>query len=157
MPTDYTPSGSSRAFTVPAYADTVDGPTAFKSFADDVDGFLDTVQADVDALEGEVAAINTIATNAQASNYTLVLADAGKLVEMSGGGTLTVPLNSSVAFPVGSQILVLQTGASQVTVAGASTVTVNATPGLKLRTQWSMGTLIKRATDTWVLVGDVVA
>lgn len=157
MPQEYSPAGSSRAYTVPAYADTVDGPTAFKSFADDVDDYLDVVQADVDTLEGTVAAINNIVTNAKAGAHTLILSDSGKLIEMSGGGTLTVPLNSSVPFPVGTQIMVLQTGASQVTVAGASTVTVNGTPGLKMRAQWSFATLIKRATDTWVLVGDTAA
>jgi hypothetical protein len=73
---------------------------------------------------------------------------------MSGGGTLTVPTNASVAFATGTQINILQTGASQVTVGGAG-VTVNATPGLKLRAQWSSATLIKRATDTWALVGDL--
>jgi hypothetical protein len=75
---------------------------------------------------------------------------------MSGGGTLTVPTDASVAFPVGAQINLLQTGASQVTVGGAG-VTINATPGLKLRAQWSSATLIKRATDTWVLIGDLSA
>lgn len=157
MPSEYTPSGSARAFTVPAYADTVDGPVAFRSFADDVDDALDVVAASVTSLEGTVAAINNIVTNAQASNYTLVLGDAGKLIEMSGGGNLTVPLNSNVAFPIGTQIAVLQTGASQVTVVGQSTVTVNSTPGLKLRAQWAFATLIKRGTDTWVLVGDTAA
>ena len=48
-------------------------------------------------------------------------------------------------------------GAGQVTVAGASGVTVNATPGLKFRAQWSGASLIKRSTDGWVLVGDVSA
>jgi hypothetical protein len=66
-------------------------------------------------------------------------------------------LNSSVAFPTGSQINIIQTGAGQVTVAGAGGVTVNATPGLKLRAQWSAATLVKRATDTWVLIGDLSA
>ena len=102
------------------------------------------------------APVVTLATNAQAGAYTLVLTDAGKLVELSGGGTLTVPTNASVAFPIGTQIHILQTGASQVTVGGAG-VTINATPGLKLRAQWSGATLIKRATDTWVLVGDLSA
>lgn len=92
--------------------------------------------------------------NAQAGGYTLVLGDASKLIEMSGGGTLTVPTDASVAFPTGTQISILQTGASQVTV-GGSGVTINGTPGLKLRTQWSSATLIKRATDTWALVGDL--
>jgi hypothetical protein len=95
--------------------------------------------------------------NQQASSYTLVIADSFKMIEMSSGGTLTIPLNSSVAFPVGTAIDILQTGSSQVTIAGASGVTVNATPGLKLRAQWSSATIIKRATDTWVATGDLVA
>jgi hypothetical protein len=90
---------------------------------------------------------------------TPVLADAGKLIETSSGSatTITVPLNSSVSYPVGTQITLLQTGAGQLTVAATGGVTINATPGLKLRAQWSSATLIKRATDTWVLIGDLTA
>jgi len=94
------------------------------------------------------------------TTYTLVLADASnKLVELSNTSaiTVTVPLNSSVAYPVGSQIMLLQTNIGQVTVAGAGGVTVNSNPGLKLRAQWSSATLIKRAENTWVLVGDTTA
>ena len=94
------------------------------------------------------------------TSYTLVLADASnRIVELSNTAaiTVTVPLNSSVAYPVGSQIMLLQTNIGQVTVAGAGGVTVNSNPGLKLRAQWSSATLIKRATDTWVLVGDTTA
>ena len=103
--------------------------------------------------------LSELATSAQNASYTLVLADKGKLVEMSNASAnnLTVPLNSSVAYPVGSQINILQTGAGQTTVVATVGVTINATPGLKLRTQWSSATLIKRATDTWVLLGDLVA
>lgn len=97
------------------------------------------------------------AINAQAGSYTLVMADTNKIVEMSGGGTLTVPLNSSVPFPTASQITILQTGSTQVTIAGAVGVTVNARIGLKLSGQWSAATLFKRATDTWVLMGDTTA
>ena len=100
-----------------------------------------------------------ISTSAQTASYTLVLADKNKLVEMSNASanTLTVPPNSSVAFPVGSQIRVLQTNAGQCTLTAGSGVTINGTPGLKLRTQWASATLIKRATDTWVAVGDLSA
>ena len=100
-----------------------------------------------------------IVTNSTAGAYTLVLGDDGKIVEMNNasGTTLTVPLNSSVAFPIGTQITIIQTGAGQTTVAGAVGVTVNATPGLKLRAQWSGAVLIKSATDTWVLIGDLSA
>jgi len=104
--------------------------------------------------------IINLATNAQTgTTYTSVLDDNGKIVEMNNASanTLTVPLNSSVAYPVGAQINILQTGTGQTTVAATGGVTINATPGLKLRAQWSSATLIKRATDTWVLVGDLSA
>ena len=105
------------------------------------------------------APIITIATNAQAASYTLVLTDQSNLVEISNASanTLTVPLNSSVAFPVGTTITILQTGAGQTTITPTGGVTINGTPGLKLRAQWSSATLIKRATDTWVAIGDLSA
>lgn len=104
---------------------------------------------------------STFTLNAQTgTTYTLVLADAAtKLVTLSNAGSiaLTVPLNSSVAFPVGCTITLAQFGVGQVTVAGAVGVTVNATPGLKLRTQYSTATLIQTATDNWLLAGDISA
>jgi len=89
----------------------------------------------------------------------LVLADKDKLVEMNvaTANNLTVPPNSSVAFPIGTQINVLQTGAGTTTLVAGSGVTVNATPGLILRARWSSVTLIKRGTDTWVAIGDLMA
>jgi hypothetical protein len=103
--------------------------------------------------------ITDTVTNAQTASYTLVLADSGKMIEMgvASANTLTVPPNSSVAFPVGTTLTVLQTGAGQCTLTAGAGVTVNGTPGLKLRTTWSSATLIKRATDTWVALGDMVA
>lgn len=100
-----------------------------------------------------------ISINAQSASYTLVLSDASKMVEINNGSanTLTVPADSSVNFPVGTQISILQTGAGQTTVSNAVGVTVNGTPGLKLRAQWSIATLIKRAANTWVLLGDTAA
>jgi hypothetical protein len=105
------------------------------------------------------APIITIATNAQAASYTLVLTDQSDLVEISNASanTLTVPLNSSVAFPIGTTVTILQTGAGQTTITPTGGVTINGTPGLKLRAQWSSATLIKRATDTWVAIGDLSA
>jgi len=70
---------------------------------------------------------------------------------------LTIPTNSSVAYPVGTTIDIIQTGTGQVTIAGAGGVTVNGTPGLKLRTQWSSATLLKRAENTWLVYGDLTA
>jgi hypothetical protein len=103
--------------------------------------------------------LSDIATNQQTSSYTLVLSDKNKMVEMNVGSAnnVTVPPNSSAAFPVGTQITVLQVGTGQTTVVAGSGVTVNATPGLKLRAQWSSATLVKRATNTWVALGDLQA
>ena len=102
----------------------------------------------------------TLTLNAQSgTTYTLATSDVNKLVELNNASaiTLTIPTNAAVAgFNVGDQINLLQTGAGQVTVGGAG-VTLNGTPGTKLRAQWSSATLIKRATDTWVIVGDLSA
>jgi hypothetical protein len=104
-------------------------------------------------------ASSTLVTNAQAASYTLVLTDKDKLVEMNvaSANNLTVPLNATHAFPIGSQINILQIGAGQTTIAATAGVTINATPGLKLRDRWSSATLIKRAENTWVLIGDLIA
>ena len=94
------------------------------------------------------------------ASYTLSeLSERDTMIEMGSASalTLTVPTNATVAWPIGTSIDILQTGAGQVTIAGAVGVTVNGTPGLKLRTQWSGVTLFKRATDTWVVYGDLTA
>ncbi len=93
-------------------------------------------------------------------SYTLSsLTERDDLIEIGSSYqcTLTVPPESAVNFPIGTSIDVLQTGTGQVTIAAGAGVTVNATPGLKLRTQWSGVTLFKRAADTWVVYGDLTA
>ena len=96
----------------------------------------------------------------KSASYTLsALSERDSLIEMNSGSavTLTIPTNATLALPVGTSIDVLAVGAGAVTIAGAAGVTVNATPGLILRTQWSACTLFKRATDTWVVYGDLKA
>jgi hypothetical protein len=68
-----------------------------------------------------------------------------------------VPTNASDAVPIGRRIDFVQTGAGQVTFAAAAGVTLQATPGLKLRAQFSACSLIKTASDTWILIGDLSA
>jgi hypothetical protein len=101
-----------------------------------------------------------ITTNRQTASYTLVLSDADKLVEMNVGSAnnLTIPLNSSVAFPTGTQILLAQYGAGQTTIVPTSGVTVRSNGGkLKLNVQYSGATLIKIAENEWYLFGDIVS
>lgn len=101
-----------------------------------------------------------LAINAQTgTTYTLVLSDASKLVTLSNSSavTLTVPANSSVAFPVGTVIALAQLGTGLVSIAGASGVTINGTtPGADdLTGQWATASLTKLATDTWLLSGGI--
>jgi hypothetical protein len=139
------------------------GPEPVSNVVDFTSATYDTIKlggiefSDGTQIKQGVPSITTI--NQQAGAYTTVLADRDKLVEVSSasGVTVTIPTNASVAYPVGTSIDILQTNAGQVTIAGAAGVTVNATPGLKLRTQWSSATLFKRATDTWVVFGDLTA
>jgi uncharacterized ubiquitin-like protein YukD len=101
-----------------------------------------------------------VVTNRQTASYTLVLSDADKLVEMNvaSANNLTIPLNSSVAFPTGTQILLAQYGAGQTTIVATSGVTVRSNGGkLKLNVQYSGATLIKIGTDEWYLFGDIAS
>lgn len=102
----------------------------------------------------------TLSINSQSSsNYSLILTDSGKLVEMNSTSpnTITVPLDSFVNCAIGTQINILQAGTGQTTIQGESGVTVNGTPGLNLRAQWSYATIIKRGANNWVVIGDVSA
>jgi hypothetical protein len=101
--------------------------------------------------------INSVTDTYNLSTGGLTLRDTLIECNKATGFTVTIPANSTTAFPVGTSIDLLQVGAGQVTIAGAAGVTVNATPGLKLRAQWSSATLFKRATDTWVVMGDLSA
>lgn len=78
-------------------------------------------------------------------------------VDSSSATTITIPTNANVAFPIGTSIDICQISTGQVTIAGDTGVTVNATPGLKLRAQWSTVTLLKRGTNTWIVYGDLTA
>ena len=98
-----------------------------------------------------------LAFNAQTgTTYTFVLADAGKMVTSSNGSaqTITVPPNSSVAFDIGTQIIVQALGAGVATLAQGSGVTIQSKDSNKaIDGQYAGVTLVKRATDTWSLIG----
>ena len=99
-----------------------------------------------------------VSRNTQIAGYTAVLTDSGKVVTINNASAnnFTIPTNASVAFPIGTQILVAQLGAGQTTITGAG-VTFRFTPGQKLRTTFSSATCIKIDTDEWLLVGDLAA
>lgn len=100
----------------------------------------------------------TITTNTQVASYSLVLTDNGKLILMNvaTANNLTIPLNSSINFPVGTKIDVSSIGAGQTTILAAGGVTINSAGGaLKLRVQYSGATLVQTATNVWSLFGDI--
>jgi hypothetical protein len=103
---------------------------------------------------------STVTFNRQTASYTLVLSDAGKMVEMNvaTANNLTIPLNSSVAFAIGTQIDVTQYGAGQTTFVATSGVTIRSTNGwLKMNARYGAATLIKVNTDEWYLFGNINA
>lgn len=95
--------------------------------------------------------------NAQTgTTYTLALTDAAKLVTLSNAAsiTLTVPTNATVAFPIGTQILLYQGGAGQVTITSSATIRSQGSR-LKITGQYGVAGLVKVATDEWVAFGNL--
>ena len=119
----------------------------------------------VNLIGGTTSASAALAFNAQTgTTYTFVLADAdNKLVTASNAATqaYSIPSNATTAFPIGTQLNLIQIGAGQVTVSAAtpgtttvvSTGATSASP--KCRAQYSAITLVKRDTDSWYAIGDI--
>jgi hypothetical protein len=98
--------------------------------------------------------------NSNTGNYTLALTDQGKILPFSttSTGTVTVPLNSSVAFPTGSFVNFIQTGTGPILMTGASGVTIQSESSkLKLKGQYAVAGVVKTDTDTWVAFGNLVS
>lgn len=105
-----------------------------------------------------VSSLAGVASTTQTGSYTAVLADAGTVVEMNAASAVnfTVPLNSSVAYDIGTVLEVYQMGAGQVTLVATGGVTLRTpTATLTTRAQYSTVSLRKRATDEWVVSGDL--
>jgi hypothetical protein len=129
-----------------------------KSISGESNTFTDIPQTAIVGLEGAYAPLNLEFVE-KTSSYTLAVGDAAKQIEMnlSSTNTLTIPTDANGSFPIGTTVLIVQTGTGQTTIAGQPGVTVNATPGLKLRTRWSLATLIKRGVNNWLVTGDLSA
>jgi NADPH-dependent glutamate synthase beta subunit-like oxidoreductase len=116
-------------------------------------------------LSYDYAAGSKVTLNAQTATYTVVLADADqKLVTMSvaSANDFLIPTNANVAFAVGTVINVIQIGAGQTTIKAVTSGTTSvfstgaAAAAPKLRAQYSAASLIKVATDSWYVVGDII-
>jgi hypothetical protein len=101
----------------------------------------------------------TVLINAQTgTSYTPALADAGKLITANNAAaiSLTIPVDATPDIPIGTQILVMQLGAGQVTVSAVTpgTTAVNSKNGTKTSGQYAVISLIKVAANSWVVGGD---
>ena len=101
-------------------------------------------------------------TNIQVKYFNYVLSsldDRDSIIEMNNlaNNTVTIPLDSSTNFPIGTTIGIVQTNSGQTTILPQTGVTLNYDPGNSLRQQWSSATLLKRAPNTWLLYGDLVS
>jgi hypothetical protein len=96
--------------------------------------------------------------SAKTANYTLQLSDVGTLLTFSASSgtlTITVPASSSVSWVAGSHIDIARIGVAALTVAGASGVTITATPSASFRATGSGASLVYLGSNSWLLVGDL--
>ena len=102
--------------------------------------------------------ISVVEATTYTANHTLILANLGRVVEMNtaAAANVTVPPNSSVAFPVGALLEVVWIGAGAPTIVAGAGVTLRTAGSLTLRAQYSSITIRKRATDEWIVSGDTI-
>ena len=94
------------------------------------------------------------------TSYTLALTDAGRVVLTTNSSpvTITIPPNSSVAFPILTQIDFLQFGGGKLTLAQGSGVTISSNLSMKsIAGQYQTATILKISTDAWVMFGSLSA
>lgn len=90
--------------------------------------------------------------------YTAVLADMAAIINCnnSSASTVTIPPNSSVAFPISTQLVIRCGGAGTVTVVAGAGVTLQSRGGvLGSAGQFAMITCLKTGTDIWTVAGDI--
>ena len=109
-------------------------------------------------LTAGVAVGQAVDLDRKTADYTLVLADAGKVIEINSGSSenVTIPPNSSVAFPTGTQIVGVRLGAGAVVIVeGAGVTTRSDEDKNKIKSQYSSCVLIKHETNEWYILGNL--
>ena len=109
-------------------------------------------------LTAGVAVGQAVDLDRKTADYTLVLSDAGKVIEINSGSSenVTIPPNSGVAFPLGTQVVVVRLGAGAVVITEGSGVTTRSDGDKnKIKSQYSSCALIKHETDEWYILGNL--
>lgn len=95
--------------------------------------------------------------NVQSSNYTCVLADAGKhILAQSSLAQITIPANASVAYPIGTVLTFLNGTGGNITIAiNTDSLLLAGTSSTGSRTLANIGlaTALKHATTGWTITG----
>lgn len=125
---------------------------------------VNNLQTTINNLDGFYSPLNLTVITDTNLNRILSTSDAATIIlrDYATSNGVLIPFESSQNFPVGTQIVIVQAGAGQTfiegdSILGGASVTVNGTPGLNLRDQWSSVTLIKIGSDEWVAMGDLAA
>ena len=120
-----------------------------------VDGVTSAIQTQLDSKIDKTYTVVAAKTGA----YTIADGDQNDLIQLNGTFTVSIPTDATFNFAVGTVIDLLNVGSGTITVAAVTsgTTTVNGTPGLKLRAQYSAASLIKLSANNWVVIGDLAA
>lgn len=121
-----------------------------------ITALVQAIAADIKALYAK-GGYNRI--DAQTGTTYTMTAEANVLTTLSNAAaiTVTIPADGSVTIPANFSRDLIQMGAGQVTFTAENGVTLNGTPGLKTRSQYSGVTVVKLASNQWIVVGDLAA
>jgi hypothetical protein len=124
------------------------------------DGCVSELVNNLSEISVGIEQLKFLVENSQAgTSYTLTLDDVFKGITMSSSSanTVSIPLNSTVPFPTGTQIIIHQVGTGQTTITGVTGVTLNGTSGgsAVISSRWSGVTLWKRGENTWSAIGGI--
>ena len=109
-------------------------------------------------LTAGVAVGQAVDLDRKTADYTLALTDAGKVIEINSGSSenVTIPPNSGVAFPLGTQIVIVRMGSGAVVIVEGSGVTTRSDGDkAKIKSQYSSCVLIKHETNEWYILGNL--
>lgn len=157
-----------RTLTIGSTGKTFDGSANVAWSLTEIGAAASGANTDITALDQDVTitATGTIAAdtlgfrgipqNAQTASYTLALSDAGKHISITTGG-IVIPANGSVAFPIGTTIVVYNdsTSSQNITITSDNLLLAAGTgvSGTRVLSGYGLATLVKVKSTTWVTSG----
>lgn len=114
---------------------------------------------DTIVIKGCFISTDTVIVN---NNKTLSLTDISTLQQIDSTNTITItiPLNSTVAFPIDTTIGIIQWNTGSVVIEealGITMVSINGLTSWKISEKYGIAVLRKMATNTWLISGDIIS